>query len=66
MCYLKARRQPKCQSEQVLISADVLLYIAICTMIFPLQTYHKLFPVNYLEYVADYPRTPLTAVQLDN
>lgn len=34
--------------------------------IFPLQTYHKLFSVNYLEYVADYLRTALTAVQLDN
>lgn len=34
--------------------------------IFPPQTYHKLFPDNYLEYVADYLRTALTAVQLDN
>lgn len=31
MCYWKARWQPKCQSEQVLISANVLSYIAICT-----------------------------------
>lgn len=34
---------------------------------FPLQTYHELFPVNYLDSVADdYLRTALTAVQLGN
>lgn len=32
---------------------------------FPPQTDPELFPVNYLEYVADYLRTAVTAAELD-
>lgn len=47
MCHLKARWHWKCQSEQVLISANVLSYIAICTST-SLDFLHKLIMSYFL------------------